>query len=112
MRQGQDSILGRIGKAVHVQIDDIRHEPLPRRWIELIHYLDEQERNCSARQAKSPMEHRPTEQTDEGPKAELAVIRQEKLVSELLSTGQPTEEARALLEDLRRRVARALTERG
>ena len=24
-------------------MDDITHEPLPRRWVELIHYLDEQE---------------------------------------------------------------------
>jgi hypothetical protein len=44
MQQGQDTILRRLGKALHVFVDDIAHEPLPRRWIELIHCLDERER--------------------------------------------------------------------
>jgi hypothetical protein len=44
MRQGQESVLGRLGKALHIRMDDITHEALPRRWVELIHYLDEQER--------------------------------------------------------------------
>jgi hypothetical protein len=42
--QFQETILGRLGKALHVHVDDITHEPLPRRWVELIHCLDEQER--------------------------------------------------------------------
>jgi hypothetical protein len=37
--------------------------------------------------------------------------RAEKHISELLSTAEPTDKARTLLEDLRRRVARELTER-
>ena len=49
MRLVQDTILQRLGKALHVHIDDITHEPLPRRWVELILYLDEQERERSAR---------------------------------------------------------------
>jgi hypothetical protein len=49
MWKGQDSILARLGKALHVGTDDIAHEPLPRRWVELIHYLDEQERKHSKR---------------------------------------------------------------
>ena len=40
----QETILQRLGKVLHVRMDDITHEPLPRRWVDLIHYLDEQER--------------------------------------------------------------------
>jgi hypothetical protein len=35
--------LQRLGKALHVHVDDITHEPLPRRWVQLLHYLDEEE---------------------------------------------------------------------
>jgi hypothetical protein len=41
MRQSQDRHLA---KALHAYYDDIMHEPLPRRWVDLIHHLDEQER--------------------------------------------------------------------
>ena len=40
----QETILRRLGKVLHLRLDDITHEPLPRRWVELIHYLNEQER--------------------------------------------------------------------
>jgi hypothetical protein len=43
MPQLQETILERLGKALHVDMDDITREPLPRRWVELIHYLDEDE---------------------------------------------------------------------
>jgi hypothetical protein len=33
-----------LGKVMHDRDDDITHEPLPRRWVDLIHFLDEQER--------------------------------------------------------------------
>jgi hypothetical protein len=72
--QEQNTILRRLGKAFHLYGDDIAHEPLPRRWVDLIHYLDEQE----------------------------------KLLCELMCTEEPTKEATALLEDLRRKVAQAL----
>jgi len=55
MRQGQESVLGRLGKALHIRMDDITDEALPRRWVELIHYLDEQERErteCHAPEAE------------------------------------------------------------
>ena len=45
----QETIIGRLAKRLHVRIDDITHEPLPRRWVELILYLEEQERERSAR---------------------------------------------------------------
>ena len=39
----QETVIGRLGKALHAHWDDIAHEPLPRRWIELIQHLNEQE---------------------------------------------------------------------
>ena len=44
MQQGHNSILRRIGKVLHDQENDITREPLPRRWVELIHRLNEEER--------------------------------------------------------------------
>jgi hypothetical protein len=32
----------RPAKALHGHVDDITYELLPRRWVELIHFLDEQ----------------------------------------------------------------------
>jgi hypothetical protein len=48
----QETILGRLGKTMHVQMDDITHEPLPRRWVELILYLEEEERMRAEREPK------------------------------------------------------------
>ena len=60
MRQGQESVLGRLSKALHIRMDDITHEALPRRWVELIHYLDEQERQRSERhQSQTEPRRRP-----------------------------------------------------
>jgi hypothetical protein len=46
MQQGQDTILRRLGKALRADVDDVVNEPLPTRWVDLIRYLDEQERKC------------------------------------------------------------------
>ena len=43
----QETILGRLGKALHDQMGDITREPLPRRWVELVVHLEEQERKRS-----------------------------------------------------------------
>ena len=51
MFQEQESLLHRIGKALRAEGEDIAHEPLPKRWVDLIHFLDEQERK---RFANSP----------------------------------------------------------
>ena len=105
MQQGHDSILRRLGKLLHDQDDDITREPLPRRWVDLIHFLDEQERKTSSRsQAAAGRQLSLAE-------AQLAVANQEKLLDELMRTDEPTEEAAALLEDLRRKVARVVAER-
>jgi hypothetical protein len=49
MLQAQESILRRIGKVLRAQDDATTHEPVPTRWVDLIHYLDEQERRCAER---------------------------------------------------------------
>jgi hypothetical protein len=36
--------LERLGKALHARHDKIANEPLPERWVDLIHYLDDKER--------------------------------------------------------------------
>ena len=41
--QVQETILQRLGRALNVRLDDITHEPLPERWVELIQHLNEQE---------------------------------------------------------------------
>ena len=43
MRQVQDTLLQRITRALHGQLRETVHGPLPRRWVDLIHHLDEQE---------------------------------------------------------------------
>jgi hypothetical protein len=88
----KDQSLDIIGQRLRAQGAEMTREPLPKRWVELIHCLDERERLA-------------------GTDAESAVSRQEELLTELVSIGEPTEKARTLLEDLRRRVARALNER-
>jgi len=47
MPQVHDPILQRLGNVLHVHIDDITHEPLPRHFVDLIRRLSEQEGNQS-----------------------------------------------------------------
>ena len=47
MRHAHETILSRLGKALYSHWDDIVQEPLPRRWVDLILYLDGQERKRS-----------------------------------------------------------------
>jgi len=99
MQQVHNSILRLLGRVLHDQ-DEITHEPLPKRWVDLIHFLDEQERKNYERSL-----------ADQVAEAELAVAKQEKVLRELMRTEEPTEEARALLEELRENVARAVAKR-
>ena len=103
--QGPDTIFSRLGKAFHLYADDIAHEPLPMRWVELIRYLDEQERRSSEQSQRAAGGEASRAET------EHAVTTQEKLLRELMRTEEPTEEATAVLEDLRRKVARAVAAR-
>jgi hypothetical protein len=43
----QETILERLGKTLRGHNEDVTHAPLPRRWVDLIHFLDEQERKRS-----------------------------------------------------------------
>ena len=54
----QETILGRLGKALHVQMDDITHEALPGRWVELILYLEEHEKKRSAPEPEAEPQQR------------------------------------------------------
>ena len=47
MREIQDTLIRRITRGLHDQFQENAHEPLPRRWVDLIHHLDEQERERS-----------------------------------------------------------------
>ncbi len=40
----------RIGTVLRVKDYVITHEPLPERWVDMIHYLDEKERRENARE--------------------------------------------------------------
>ena len=100
-----DPILRRLGKLLHDQDEDITHEPVPKRWVALIHFLDEQERKTNLRSLAAAGKELSLAQ------AQLAVADQEKLLDELMRTDEPTDEAAALLEDLRRKVAQAVAER-
>lgn len=54
MLQEKDSLLHRIGNALRAQHEGITRERVPTRWVELIHYLDEEERRrADDRRAKT-----------------------------------------------------------
>jgi hypothetical protein len=44
MPQARSQIVERLKTALHAQYDAILNEPLPERWVDLIHRLNEQER--------------------------------------------------------------------
>ena len=99
-----DKTLGLIAKRLREDSEQVTHEPLPTRWVDLILHLDEQERRTCAGSQPAAHELGVVE-------AELAVRNQEKVLRELMRTEEPTEEATALLEDLRQKVARAVAGR-
>jgi len=41
-----------IGEHLRGESEDLTHDDLPRRWVDLIHYLDKQERMCGAQRAE------------------------------------------------------------
>ena len=44
MQQTPTSFLGSIAKALRANFESVANEPLPQRWIDLIHHLNERER--------------------------------------------------------------------
>jgi hypothetical protein len=55
-------MLQRLGNAFHAYADGVTREPLPDRWVELIHYLNEWERADNAAKSRS----QPKPKTDGG----------------------------------------------
>jgi hypothetical protein len=53
-QQRRNPILYLIGKTLQVREHDIAHEPLPKRWVELIHHLNEQEGKNREAQPERP----------------------------------------------------------
>jgi hypothetical protein len=53
MPQARPHIVERLKSALHAQYDAILNEPLPERWVDLIHRLNEQER-MQRESAKQP----------------------------------------------------------
>jgi hypothetical protein len=52
------SITSRLRSALQQRLDVVLHEPLPKRWVNLIHELNERERkDTQARQRKVPLRH-------------------------------------------------------
>ena len=51
MAQGYDKSLGMIAKILRAQSEQLPLEPLPQRWVDLIHHLNEQERRRAQRRA-------------------------------------------------------------
>jgi hypothetical protein len=98
-----EKTLGLLVKRLREDGEQVTQDPLPTRWVDLIHHLDEQERrSCAGPRAAA---------REEIVEAELAVGKQERVLRELMRTEEPTEEATALLEGLRQKVARAVAER-
>src|SRR5438477_11343652 len=98
---GYDQMFSLIAKRLREDGEQVTQEPIPTRWIDLILYLDEQERKTRERAQPPACEPRIRE-------AERAVADQERVLQELTRTDEPTEEATALLEALRRKVAKAV----
>jgi hypothetical protein len=101
---GYDKTLGLVAKRLREDSEQVTQEPLPTRWVDLILHLDEQERRTQPAIGEEIVE------------AELAVgnqekVLREKVLRELMRTEEPTEEATALLEDLRQKVERAVAAR-
>ena len=56
----QIELLKAIGRSLRGRDEDIAREPLPQRWVDLILYLDEQERKREQRsQAETKARRRP-----------------------------------------------------
>ena len=58
------SILERIGHALRTEHDKITNEPLPSRWVDLIHYLDDKDRQQAA--SRKPETEAPVDKQDDG----------------------------------------------
>ena len=58
-KTGLGSTLELIAKRLRTASEDVAREPLPERWVDLIKYLDEQERRSRERAEQARSEKRP-----------------------------------------------------
>lgn len=54
MQQAPTSFLSSITKALRANFEGIANEPLPQRWVDLIHHLNERERIDAEHQPDTP----------------------------------------------------------
>jgi hypothetical protein len=54
MQQTPTSFLSSITKGLRANFDDVANEPLPQRWVDLIHHLNERERMDAERPPDTP----------------------------------------------------------
>jgi len=59
MHQAIDNILRRLGKVLPGTDANTTREPLPRRWVDLIHHLNEQERKQKEAETDQRQRERP-----------------------------------------------------
>jgi len=53
----EPTITTRLRSALQQRLDVVLHEPLPKRWVNLIHELNERERKEEARPKKNRQRH-------------------------------------------------------
>ena len=54
MQQAPTSFLSSITKALRANFEGVANEPLPQRWVDLIHHLNERERIDAERHPNTP----------------------------------------------------------
>jgi hypothetical protein len=54
MQQTPTSFLSSITKALRANFEDVANEPLPQRWVDLIHHLNEREHIDAERPPDTP----------------------------------------------------------
>ena len=59
MQQTPSSFLSSITKALRANFNEVANEPLPQRWIDLIHHLNERERIHAERRQDTPKRPQP-----------------------------------------------------
>jgi hypothetical protein len=59
MRETETNWIKLLGKHLRNEGDDLTQEELPRRWVDLIKYLDEQERKGQVQEGEDRLPDRP-----------------------------------------------------
>lgn len=105
-KAGHNSALGLIAKGLRGDTEDITQQPLPERWIDLIHHLNEQERMQSehllqVEEPKSDMRAR-------APGDFTPPLITAQVLNELLDTSCASPRTNAVLRDLRQNIQHSM----